>query len=79
MFSRLLDILDHGATRHTGAMTENHYDRDGYLVLADALSAAEVQALRDEAVRICRGELGAVEGVQPAARTSCSSRPGTGR
>jgi len=67
MFSRLLDILNHGAARHTGAMTENHYDRDGYLVLADALSAAEVQALRDEAARICRGELGAVDGVRQAA------------
>jgi phytanoyl-CoA hydroxylase len=42
------------------------YHRDGYVVLREALSAAEVQALRDEAVRICRGELGAVEGVQVA-------------
>ena len=42
------------------------YHRDGYAVLAGALAAAEVQALRDEAVRICRGELGAVEGVEPA-------------
>ena len=48
-------------------MTDDRYDRDGYLVLTDALSAAEVQALRAEAVRICRGELGAVDGVQPAA------------
>jgi phytanoyl-CoA hydroxylase len=48
-------------------MTQNHYHRDGYAVLADALSAGEVQALRDEAARICRGELGAVEGVRPAA------------
>lgn len=45
-------------------MTENHYDRDGYAVLADALSSDEVQALRDEAARICRGELGAVDGVR---------------
>jgi ectoine hydroxylase-related dioxygenase (phytanoyl-CoA dioxygenase family) len=48
-------------------MSENSFDRDGYLVLAGALSAGEVQALRDEAVRICRGELGAVDGVEPAA------------
>jgi phytanoyl-CoA hydroxylase len=48
-------------------MSENTFDRDGYVVLADALSAGEVQALRDEAVRICRGELGAVDGVEPAA------------
>ena len=48
-------------------MGGNSFDRDGYLVLAGALSAGEVQALRDEAVRICRGELGAVDGVEPAA------------
>jgi phytanoyl-CoA hydroxylase len=48
-------------------MSENSFDRDGYLVLAGALSAGEVQALRDEAVRICRGELGAVDGVEPTA------------
>jgi phytanoyl-CoA hydroxylase len=48
-------------------MSERTYDRDGYAVLADALSASEVQALRDEAVRICRGELGAVDGVRRAA------------
>src|SRR5919108_3027675 len=52
---------------HTDAMTENQYHRDGYAVLADALSAGEVRALRDEAVRICRGELGAVDGVRQAA------------
>jgi phytanoyl-CoA hydroxylase len=43
------------------------YQRDGYAVLPGALTAAEVQALREEAVRICRGELGAVDGLQPAA------------
>jgi ectoine hydroxylase-related dioxygenase (phytanoyl-CoA dioxygenase family) len=42
------------------------YQRDGYVVLADALTAAEVRALRDEAVRICRGERGAVDGVEPS-------------
>jgi phytanoyl-CoA hydroxylase len=42
------------------------YQRDGYVVLTDALSVDELGALREEAVRICRGERGAVEGVQPA-------------
>ena len=42
------------------------YQRDGYVVLADALTAGEVRALRDEAVRICRGERGAVDGVEPS-------------
>lgn len=44
----------------------SRYHRDGYIVLADALPAGEVRALREEAVRICRGELGAVQGVQPS-------------
>jgi phytanoyl-CoA hydroxylase len=43
----------------------SRYHRDGYVVLAGALSAQEVQALQEEAVRICRGELGTLEGVQP--------------
>ena len=59
-----------GATRHqTGSGSSglvSRYHRDGYVVLPDALSAAEVRALREEAVRICRGELGAVDGVQRA-------------
>jgi phytanoyl-CoA hydroxylase len=48
-------------------MDEHTYHRDGYAVLAEALSAGEVRALRDEAVRICRGELGDVDGVRRAA------------
>jgi phytanoyl-CoA hydroxylase len=47
-------------------MTETtQFQRDGYVILRDALSGAEVQALRDEAVRICRGERGAIEGLAP--------------
>jgi phytanoyl-CoA hydroxylase len=67
MFPRPMGILNHGPAEHTGGMFERNYHRDGYVVLADALSAGEVRALREEAVRICRGELGAVEGAQPAA------------
>ncbi len=57
------------ARRPTGAGSSDlasRYDRDGYVVLADALSASAVQALRDEAGRICRGQLGPVEGLQRA-------------
>ena len=50
----------------TGIADGSRYHRDGYVVLEAALSPTEMQALRDEAVRICRGELGAVEGVQRA-------------
>ncbi|MGC4938092.1 phytanoyl-CoA dioxygenase family protein [Kribbella sp. DT2] len=42
------------------------FDRDGYVVLEQALSPGEVGKLLDEAVRICRGELGAIDGAQPA-------------
>jgi phytanoyl-CoA hydroxylase len=48
-----------------GSELASRYHRDGYVVLADALSAGEVGALREEAVRICRGELGTLDGVQP--------------
>ena len=56
------DIAEHA----TESDLAGRYHRDGYVVLSQALSTAEVQALREEAVRICRGELGAVDGVQRA-------------
>jgi len=58
-------VASHQPTDGGGGLV-GRYHRDGYVVLREALSAPEVQALRDEAVRICRGELGAVEGVQVA-------------
>ncbi len=42
------------------------YRENGYLVVDNALSIDEVQALRDETTRVCRGELGNVRGVEPA-------------
>jgi phytanoyl-CoA hydroxylase len=47
-----------------GSELISRYHRDGYIVLADALRPDEVRALRDETVRICRGELGTIDGVQ---------------
>ncbi len=38
------------------------YARNGFYVLPDGFSAAEIQALRDETVRICAGEVGDVGG-----------------
>lgn len=38
------------------------YQRDGYLVIENALSPTEVDELRSEAVRICRGERGVIGG-----------------
>lgn len=41
------------------------FARDGYAIITDALSAAEVDGLRAEAIRICRGELGPIRGMRP--------------
>jgi phytanoyl-CoA hydroxylase len=41
------------------------FDRDGFVVLPGALSDAEVTELNDEALRICRGELGGIDGLAP--------------
>ncbi|MFZ4506536.1 MAG: phytanoyl-CoA dioxygenase family protein [Fimbriimonas sp.] len=41
------------------------YAENGFLVLDQALNMEEVQQLRKEATRICRGELGQVGGVTP--------------
>jgi len=43
------------------------YARDGYAILPAALSAAEVDKLRAETLAICRGQRGAVSGMQPSA------------
>jgi len=41
------------------------YRDNGYLVVKEALSPLEVEALRREAVAICRGERGTVSGAEP--------------
>ncbi len=41
------------------------WDKNGYYVLEQALSDAEVEALRAEAARICAGEAGDIRGVMP--------------
>ncbi len=50
------------------AITAEHADffrEHGYLVVENALSPVEVDALRQETVRICRGQLGHVRGLPP--------------
>lgn len=42
------------------------YARDGFVILDNALTVAEVEELRAETVRLCRGERGAIEGAEPA-------------
>lgn len=49
-------------------ITKKHadfYKENGYLVVEDALTPGEVETLRTETVRICRGELGRVHGLPP--------------
>jgi phytanoyl-CoA hydroxylase len=58
-------VATHPLTVTDSSALVSGYHRDGYVVLADALRPDEVRALREEAARICRGELGAVDGVQP--------------
>lgn len=48
------------------ATLAERYRTDGYVVVPDTLSPEEVGELRAEAVRVCRGELGPVEGLLPA-------------
>lgn len=41
----------------------NFFNKNGYLVVKNALRPDEISALRRETIRICRGELGQVEGL----------------
>jgi len=43
----------------------DRYARDGYVIIPRAFTSAEVAELRAEALRICRGEVGAVAGMEP--------------
>ncbi|MEZ4729495.1 MAG: phytanoyl-CoA dioxygenase family protein [Caldilineaceae bacterium] len=55
-------ITDGGITPEAVAF----YHDQGYLIVENALSPAELAEMRDETTRICRGELGEVRGVTPA-------------
>ncbi len=42
------------------------FDIHGYVVLRDALTSAEIETLRADAVQLCRGDYGDIKGVLPA-------------
>ena len=44
-----------------------HYDEFGFALLADALDAAEVAAVNDDALRLCRGDYGRIGYGHPSA------------
>ncbi|WP_223166323.1 phytanoyl-CoA dioxygenase family protein [Nonomuraea sp. SYSU D8015] len=45
---------------------KSRYERDGYVILEQALDPGEVARLVEEAVRVCRGELGDIQGALPS-------------
>src|ERR1051325_759752 len=54
-----------GTERSVPKIGESHakfYRENGYLVIENALDTGEIDELRNEAVRICRGELGPLKG-----------------
>ena len=62
----------HGAVRTAPAADEqtpddlaDRYARDGYVIMPGAFTPAEVAELRAEALRICRGEAGALAETEP--------------
>ena len=60
----------HGSPRTTpgGQARDDLVDRharDGYAILPGAFTSEEVGELRSEALRICRGDLGPVAGMEP--------------
>jgi len=50
----------------TNTDLKTRYARDGFVVLEQAYDPGEVDKLAEEAVRICRGELGDIDGALPA-------------
>ena len=52
-------------TRSANGSLAEFYEENGYLVVPDALSQEELQELRAEALRICKGEAGEVRGFEP--------------
>jgi ectoine hydroxylase-related dioxygenase (phytanoyl-CoA dioxygenase family) len=61
-------VVQRSSTPQQVKITEQHVDafrRDGFLVVEDALTHQEVDSLRAETVRICRGHLGRVRGLPP--------------
>lgn len=50
----------------TPGVLEERFDQDGFAILENALSRAELDALLAETVRIARGELGSIDGAVPS-------------
>lgn len=66
---RLPTPLATGSSVQITAEHATFYRENGYLVIENALTPNEVDALRQETVRICRGQLGHVRGLPPVLPT----------
>jgi phytanoyl-CoA hydroxylase len=54
-------------TAQTTAELSRFFEENGYVVLEDALTPEQIDEIRHETTAICRGEVGAVVGVNPPA------------
>ncbi len=62
----LIRPADPGEHANAGVGLADQFATDGYVLLPGVLSAEEVDELRAAALRLCRGELGPVHGLEPA-------------
>ena len=58
-------LSTNGHAAHTKKVDADFYRDNGFLVIENALTTQEVNALREETVRICRGDRGLVRGLPP--------------
>jgi hypothetical protein len=56
-------------TEPDAASLAAQFNRDGYVVLSESLTADEVDRLNVAALRLCRGQLGTVPGGAPVGNT----------
>jgi ectoine hydroxylase-related dioxygenase (phytanoyl-CoA dioxygenase family) len=54
-------------TSPVGTPEAEFYRENGFLVVEDCFSSVELEALKAETLRICRGELGEIRGLEPSA------------
>jgi phytanoyl-CoA hydroxylase len=59
-------VLTSPRARLRRSVAVSDYERQGYLIIADALSSTMISSARAEAIAICRGLRGDIDGLTPA-------------
>jgi hypothetical protein len=59
-------VLTSPRARPRRSVAVSDYERQGYLIIADALSSTMISSARAEAIAICRGLRGDIDGLTPA-------------